>query len=322
MTGRAGSSPPVEEAPVPRTLPAVAAPPRRAGAKRLVNYALGIAIAALWGASFPMTKAALDYLGPMGIAFVRWAISAAILLGWVAMRGKLGLTVRLARTDGLRVIWLALTGITFFYALENLAINYTTATNAGILSNLTAVFMVLIAVIWFGERLRPVEWLALAMAFLGAGLVSLGAGHVSLSGTGLLGDLLMIAATLFAAIYSVGSKRVTDRYPADVATALIALAGAVMLLPLALHEGLVLAMPVVAWAGLLVLGVGAGALANLWWLHLLSYMDASRAGMILFLIPVFSTVLAVAFLGEPLTVLALAGGALVLAGVAIMQRKA
>jgi drug/metabolite transporter (DMT)-like permease len=132
----------------------------------------------------------------------------------------------------------------------------------------------------------------------------------------------MIAATLFAAIYSVGSKRVTDRYPADVVTALIALAGAAMLLPLALREGLTLAMPPLAWGGLLVLGAGAGALANLWWLHLLSFMDASRAGMILFLIPVFSTVLAVAFLHEPVTIVALAGGALVLAGVAIMQRKA
>src|SRR5512138_167952 len=112
MTGRAESLPPVEESPLPKTVPAAAAPPRRRAASRLVNYALGIAIAGLWGASFPMTKAALDYMGPMGIAFVRWAIAAAVLLGWVAVRGKLGLTVRLARTDGLRVVWLALTGIT------------------------------------------------------------------------------------------------------------------------------------------------------------------------------------------------------------------
>ena len=39
-------------------------------------YLLALGTVILWGASFPLTKAALDYLGPTTIAFLRWTISS------------------------------------------------------------------------------------------------------------------------------------------------------------------------------------------------------------------------------------------------------
>ena len=119
----------------------------------------------------------------------------------------------------------------------------------------------------------------------------------------------MVVASFFGAVYSVGGKRLTTRYPADVVITVVAAVGALFLLPLALIESGgaggfavdVLALPWQAWAGLLLLGLGSGALANLWWLQLLSHTDASRAALVLFLVPVVSTTLAVLWLGEPLT---------------------
>ncbi len=43
---------------------------------RLVLYLLGLGTVTFWGASFPLTKAALDYTGPTAIAFLRWTMSA------------------------------------------------------------------------------------------------------------------------------------------------------------------------------------------------------------------------------------------------------
>jgi drug/metabolite transporter (DMT)-like permease len=157
-------------------------------------------------------------------------------------------------------------------------------------------------------------------AFLGAVLVSQGAGHVTISSSGLIGDLMMVLACVFAAIYSIGGKQLAALYPADVVTALVATAGAVFLLPATLLEGLTLALPLTAWLAILGLGLGASALANLWWIHILSKIQASRAGMALFLIPVTSTALAVVALHEPLTLTMAAGGGLVLGSVALMQR--
>ena len=297
--------------------------------RRLVLFLLALGTVLLWGASFPLTKAALTYLDPIAIALLRWTISAAALLAWLAWQRKLPAAVQLLRQDGRTALWVALTGITLFYFLENLALRYTTATNAGVLSNFISVFMVLIGVIWLGERLLRVEWGAVGAAFAGAALVSQGSGHLAFGGTGLLGDLLMLAASLLGAIYSVGGKGLVARYPADVTTTVVATLGALLLLPLALLEAgslsgfgtALVALPWQVWAALLLLGLGAGALANLWWLRLLSRTDASRAAMTLFLIPVISTVIAVVWLGEPLTATILLGAGLVLAGVIVVQRR-
>ena len=252
---------------------------------------------------------------------MRWLISALALGAWLTVSHKLPVAGALLRCEGLTVAGVAVTGITLFYALENLSLRFTSVTNAGILANLTGVFMALIATIWLHERLALSGWLAMLVAFLGAALVSQGAGHFGLASGGLIGDLMMIVATLFGAIYSIGSKGLVSRYPADVVTTLVAALGALFLLPLAIWEGFTLVLPASVWGALLVLGLGAGALANLWWLHILSRMPAARAGMILFLVPVTSTLLAVTALHEPFTPAMLVGGLLVTGSVAVMQRQ-
>jgi drug/metabolite transporter (DMT)-like permease len=294
---------------------------------RVSLYLMALATVTLWGASFPLTKAALAWAGPTSIAFLRWTISSAFLLGWLAKTRQLGAARELLRHHAWSVAWVALSGITLFYFLENLALQYTTATNAGVLANLTSVFMVLIGTLWLHERLNGVEWGAMALAFIGAMLVSQGAGHLTLASVGLRGDVLMVIATLFAAIYSIGAKRLVVSYEPVVVTAVVATLGALFLFPLTIWEvggvaGLssLLALPPMAWLALLLLGLGAGALANIWWMRILGSTTAARAGMTLFLIPVISTTLAVVALGETLTAVALIGAALVLVGVALVER--
>jgi len=288
--------------------------------------ALGSVVA--WGASFPISKAALAYASPTAVAFLRWAISAVLLTGWLALAGRrnpeqgLGEAGRVLRLRGRTVAWVALTGITLFYFLQNLALGYTTATNAGVLANLTSVFMVIIAAWALHERLKPVEWAAIATAFVGSALVSQGAGHLTVGGPGLIGDLLMVLASFFGAVYSVGGKGLSERHAPTVVLTLVASMGALFLLPLALIDGLTLTMPLRAWGLILLLGAGSGALGNLMWLSLLRYTTASRAALALFLIPIISATLSVTLLGEPITPLLVAGAGLVLAAVVVAHRRA
>lgn len=305
--------------------------------RRLIVYLMALGTVFLWGASFPLTKIALAWLGPTTLAFARWFISAGLLLGWLGARGQLAAAGQLLCRDGRTIAWMAFTGITLFCFLENLAMQYTTAINAGVLANLTSVFMVLIGVARFHEILAPLEWLALVVAFLGAILVSQGSGHLTLAGPGLRGDVLMVVGSFLGAIYSIGGKQLVRRHAAEVITAVGAAVGALFLLPLAVWEvlgnggaasaaGAVVAgqffrLPLGAWAALLLLGMGSGALANLWWLHILDHTTASRASMTLFLIPVISTAISVIALHEPLTLTIVIGAGLVLGGIAATQRE-
>jgi drug/metabolite transporter (DMT)-like permease len=314
----------------PSQPPAPAATPaatrgRRPG--RLVLYLLGLATVTLWGASFPISKAALEYTGPTALAFLRWIVSSVFLAGWLAVAGRgdraqsLHAAAALLRARWRTAAWVALTGITLFYALENLALQFTTATNAGVLSNLTSVFMVLIGALVLRERLRPIEWLALGAAFVGSALVSQGAGHLTLGGQGLIGDAMMLVASFFAALFSIGGKGLSERYAPVVVTTVVAGLGALFLLPFAALEGLSFALPLEAWAMIALLGIGSGALANLFWMSLLRHTAASRAALVLFLIPLISAGLSVAFLSEPITPLLVIGSALVLLSVLVVQRR-
>jgi drug/metabolite transporter (DMT)-like permease len=281
-----------------------------------------------WGASFPLTKVALQWLEPTSLALVRWTISTAVLGIYVASRGKAPVLRTLLRREGCSILWIALAGITFFYFLENAALQYTTVVNSGVITNLVTVFVVLLGTIWLGERLGRTEWVATAAAFVGAALVSQGSGHLSLSAAGLKGDLMMVLATFLAALYSIGGKRLVASYPADVVMTAVAFVGTVFLLPPALweagvHTGTPLqpAIPVQGWLAVLALGIGSGALANLWWFEILACMDASRAALILLLVPVVSTAGAILFLGEALYPTVLFGAILVLGGVLLVERS-
>jgi drug/metabolite transporter (DMT)-like permease len=294
---------------------------------RLKMYLMAVGAVTLWGASFPITKAALDYTGPTAIAFLRWTISAAVLGVYLAVAGRrhpeqsLAEAGRMARRRWRTVSWVAFVGISLFYFLQNLALRYTTATNAGVLANLTSVFMVLIGATLLRERLKPVEWAALAAAFVGSALVSQGAGHLQLGGPGLLGDAMMVAAAFTGAVFSIGGKGLSERHAPVVVTTVVAAAGALFLLPVALIEGLTLAMPLRGWALIALLGIGSGALGNLLWLTILRELPASRAALVLFLIPLIAAALSVTLLGEPITPLLVVGAGLVLGAVVVVQRR-
>jgi drug/metabolite transporter (DMT)-like permease len=305
--------------------------------QRITLYLIAFGSVALWGASFPLTKTALAEVGPTSLAFLRWTISAIVLFAWmvvIAARQSsraVGLTPAAAlphvglsalfRQHAFTLVWVALTGITLFYFLENVALRYTTATNASVLSNFTSLFIVLISALVLRERLLWVEWAAMGLAFSGAVLVSLGASRVSFGGQSLIGDALMVAASFFGAIYSIGGKRLSEQHDPLAVTTLIAMLGAAFLFPLALLEGLHLDLSVTGWGLILLLGIGSGALANLWWLMLLRRVRASRAAAALLVIPVVSAALSVTLLREPLTAPTIIGAALVLAGVVFVQRR-
>ncbi len=180
----------------------------------------------------------------------------------------------------------------------------------------------MIAALLMHERLRGLDWLAVIAAFAGSALVSQGAGHLTLGGTGLLGDLMMVAAGLFGAMYSIGGKRLSEEFQPVVVITVVGAVGALFLLPLAAAGG---PEPRDAAAGVghdRAAGLGSGALANLCWMSLLRYTPASRAALVLFLIPVIAAVLSVVYLGEPITPLLVLGTVLVLGGVVAVQRRA
>lgn len=288
--------------------------------RRLRTTLLALLVTFLWGSSFVLTKIALAELGPLTIAFTRWLIATLAFAVILPLQGETPTVQRALRQDLLPFALLGLVGISAFYTFQNLALRYTTAVNVGLLINLCTIFIAVLGVLWLGERPGRMASLGITLSFIGATLVSLPNGSFTLQRGRLLGDGLTLLAALCAAVYTVYGKRIVARYPPAVVTGLAAAFGTLFLLPGAAWEGLALPRSATVWGAVLTLGLGSGALANFWWWRILQHMDAARAGIFLLLIPVVSTLLAVAILKEPMPPAAAVGGALVLLGVYLTQR--
>lgn len=284
-------------------------------------YALAMLVCFLWGSSFVLTKVALQELGPMTVAFGRWALAGLAFLVYIPLAGFAGEVRRALRADLGAFLVLGFVGISLFYALQNLGLQYSTAVNVGWVINLTTIFIAVLGVWWLGERLTPIQVIGIVVAFAGVTLISWRGGGIRLGVATWRGDLLTVLAALCAAIYTVYGKRVVALYSPAVVTALASLFGSLFLWPIALWEGWPSSLSSVTMGALVVLGLGSGALANLWWWRVLSEMDAARAGTYLLAIPLVSTALGVSFLGEPFTVSAAMGALLILAGLGMTQSR-
>lgn len=288
----------------------------------IVAYLAAIGAAILWGASFLLTKIVLTQLGPMSTAALRWGVAALVLIiiSAATTRGREVLR-RALRHDVWSFVGLGLVGVSLFYALQNLALVYTTSIDVGLIMNGVPILTAVLGVWLLGERLPRRAVGGVVIALVGVTFITLGglAGADTVARAQVLGDLLAVVATLVGALYIVGGKRAVVTYDPLTLTALAGLFGALMLMPVAAWEGLTLRLSAGVWVALLGLALGSGAAANwLWWCAAYR-LPVSRVGVFLYITPVVSTILGVALLGEPLTVATVAGAGFVLGGVMLVQ---
>jgi drug/metabolite transporter (DMT)-like permease len=275
-----------------------------------------------WGVSFVATKAVVAELSPWTLVFARTVLGAALLVAIQVVRRQPPLPPRDAV---LPLLAMGFVGVAFHQTLQAVALRMTTATNTGWLIGLTPVWSALFAWVLLRERFGPAKLAGLVAGFAGATLVvtrgRLGAAVLALPAT--QGDLLILLSTLNWAAYTVMGHATIRRLGPTRATAGGLLFGALLLLPVfALRGGgpelARLSLP--GWFALLFLGLACSGLGYLFWYAALERLEASRVAAFLYLEPLVTLAAARIWLGEGLPVTTLVGGALLLAGVVLVQR--
>ena len=278
------------------------------------------AVLTLWALSFVLNEVALDFVTPTTVAAGRWVVTATLALALLAHRRQTGEFRRALRVDFRGFALLSLVGVTLLYGLQIVGQSRTTAINAGLLANTVPVFTALLAVTTLHQRIRPVGWLGIAVALVGAWIVSSGGLRLDVTTSSALGDLLVLLSALAAALYFVLGARLLRGYPPLVVTAAAATLGAATLAILAVVAGGENHWTWQAVVAIVALGVGPGLLSNLWWWETVTWLDASRAALYVYLIPLITMVFAVVLLGETIGLAQLAGAALLLGGVWLAER--
>jgi drug/metabolite transporter (DMT)-like permease len=287
----------------------------RDGERTRIAGALALTLL-MWASAFVVIRSTGRHLSPGPLALTR------ILVGSIAL--GVAMIVRRQRLPGRGAFGrAALTGVLWFAAYMvslNAGERWVDAGTSSLLVNTGPLFIALLAGWLLHEGFPPSLLGGCAVALAGAGLIAL-----SVSGDGsheLLGAGLCIVAALSYALAVVVQKPALRHAGALPVTWLAATTGAVVLLgfaPQTVHE--LRHASAGTFAGVIYLGIGPTAIAFLLWAYVLARMDAGRLGATTYVVPPLVVLISWIALGQVPPALAIPGGLLCLAGVAIARRR-
>ncbi len=266
---------------------------------------------------------AVSHMSPMSVAFLRCVIAFLVIL-------PIGFRQFKHHMDIWKENWkylfaFAVTGISFFNFFVYLSLNYTSSTNAGIVEATTPVFSIFLGYIFLKERLTKKQLIGAGISFIGAiWVLANGSLEVLLSLDINIGDLYMFVAVFIWAVYSMFVKQHNHKFPVYGGVVVMLGMGCLILLPFAIADWAIYGFNVEftdagSMAGLLYLGIFPSVIALILWNKGVSDLGPSLASIFLNFLPVFTTILAVTFLGERLVPAQIFGGILVVLGVLLVN---
>ncbi len=272
----------------------------------------------IWAGSFIFIKVGLRYLDPYNLAFYRFLIASPLLLAWVFWKRGV---VKPNGFDWVYLSILALSGVTLLYAFQFLALKYTTATNASILINTSAVFVAIWGFVK-GET-NPWKVAGVFLSFAGVILIVSKGTLEFFSSKTLFGDVLMIIDGFLWAVYTVLGSKMLLKYDHETLTAYAFVLGTVFLLPFALYAGL--ANPFMlnseTIAALLYLSILCSVFAYVVWYYALSNADSTSVAVYVYLVPLFTAIFAFYALNERPDLFTAVGGIITISGVYLTTAK-
>lgn len=273
-----------------------------------------------WGSSFVATRIALESFDPFGVVAGRFVLGAAAVLLLLVSRREPLLP---AAADRPRCALLGAI-LAAHMLIQGFAMRLSTAISAGWIVAFTPAVIALGATVFLRERIGGRGWLGLALATCGVAVVASGR-PVGFADAG-WGDLMMVSSCLTWTAYTLLGRRPVARSGALATTHLALLVAAGIALAAALlreHAGGLAAWSAGharGWLAVAFLGVLCSGVALTLWLRAVERLGAAATGSVLYFQPFVTLVAALLVLDEPLTVQALVGGPIVLAGVALVRR--
>jgi drug/metabolite transporter (DMT)-like permease len=281
------------------------------------DWLIFLALGFMWGSSYLFIKIAVDDFGTFTLVALRLAIGALLL--WTVVRLARQRLPREAATYGHLVV-MAILNIALPFALITWAEQGVDSSLAAVLTGLVPLFVAVLAPLFIpDEPLRAGGVVGLVVGFLGViVLTSRGLGG---SGSDIMGDVALVGSSVSYAAGGVYTRRYVRKLPPMIpavfqVTIAFLITGTIAIAlerPWDARPDLAAVFAIV-WLGLL----GSG-LAYLAFFRLLSRWGATRTALVAYVLPVVGIALGFVVLGEPIDARMLAGTALIIAGVGVVN---
>ncbi len=269
---------------------------------RLWAYLMLAGSALFWSGNFVIGRAFATDIAPITISYLRWCLALLLVLPFTLMpmwkqRG-------LIRSNLPLLVFMGAVGVAGFNSFAYLGLNKTTATNALLINSFIPILIILLSRIIPGTRITPGKLLGIAVSTLGVLLlVSRGQLGDLMALNINVGDLWVLLAALLWAIYSICLRYRPAELSATAFLGVTMIVGVVILSPVYWLNPLQESPFVANSANMAAVGyvaVFASIVAFLFWNQGVKAVGARSAGQFIHLMPVFGTLMAIAFLGEQL----------------------
>lgn len=284
------------------------------------DWLLFLALGFMWGSSYLFIKLAVDSFGTFTLVALRLLIGAAFL--WAVVRASRTPLPR-DRRAYMHLVVMSIVNITIPFALITWAEQSVDSALAAILNSTVPLMVIVIAPLFLpDEPIRVNGLLGLAIGFAGVVLI-VSPGLMGASATA-AGQLALLGSSLAYAIGNVYARKNVRGLPPmipavfQVTFALIT----VGLIALLLERPWETSRPdLEAWFSVIWLGILGSGMAYLAYFRLLSRWGATRTSLVAYVLPIVGIVLGFLVLQEPIDVTLIAGTALVIAGVALVNGR-
>ena len=252
-----------------------------------------------WAFNTVAGRAAVGEVSPLLIVSVRWFFVSIILS--ILCRNQLIETWSILNKKIKWLIFMGLFGFTGFNSAYYVAAHDTIAINLGLVQGTMPAFIIIIAWIWLKDKINFTQFLGVLITFIAVLIVVCSGNFNALIELELnSGDIVMIFACTLYAIYAVGlrKKPKISALPLLTFFAYIAFLGS---LPGFIYETYFNQLILPGQKGFIILGViiiFPSFLAQIFFMKGVEKIGPSRSGLYTNLVPVFSSLLAVFYLGE------------------------
>ncbi|MBO6577279.1 MAG: EamA family transporter [Rhodothermales bacterium] len=280
----------------------------------------------IWGTNFVVLKAVMPYMNAMALNLMRILASfiAVFALHLWHTRTHGQTLFQSFREDPWRILATGLLGYTVYQVAFILGLDRTLAGSAALIMASSPIWTASLAALLGIEKLRGLGWVGLIISLFGVGFIIISGQEVDLSTDLLTGNLIMLLAAMCWAAYTTVNRPLL-RNTAAVSLTFYGLL--VSILPLTaiswpfLGDVVWSDVTLLVWVAIAFSGAFSTGVTVVLWNDAVRQIGPSRTAIYSNLVPVVALITAVSFLGEPLTIGQVVGGAMVIGGLLTVRRS-
>ncbi len=258
---------------------------------------------------------------PFGLNWIRMLVTVSMLWGlYLAYPTRSAIR----KTDWPRIIVCSLTGIVINQLLFIKGLSMTHSIHATLLMLGTPIFIVLLGIWFYHDRLNVRKWMGLLLGVVGSSILILSSGKTGNASDVIWGDVLVIINAISYSFYFILVKPLMNKYHPLLITRLLFTIGLVVALPFCWKEFATTPWHLYAsldWVVLAQITICGTFFAYTFNIYGIKHLGPGVAGSYIYTQPIFAAVIAMVILGEGLEIYKIIAGVCIFTGVFLANRK-